>query len=155
MRFKYRQVEAALAALFDVDDKRFGAFKARVRHLRNLGIPTIPKAGSGTHAQYSRLNAFEMALTLELQHLGKSPRRSAELAGSWSSEILRKSVDSSVPLYVVLLPGHNSETDEISLIAEGSKELLGVAEEVPSIGIVNASQLVHGLERCLNEARIR
>jgi hypothetical protein len=152
---KYRQVETALVSLFEVDDTRLGAFKGRLRHLRNLAIPKVSKAGSGTHAEYSRLNAVEMAIALELQSLGKSPRQSAELAGSWSSEIVHKMAEISMPLYLVLLPEHMDlpigETSEITLIAEGLKELLGFIEQVPSLSVINASHLLHRLDQHLKE----
>ena len=79
---RYEQVEEALAEVMNVTAKGIGAFRARLRHLRNIGSPRLPKTGSGRAVDYSRQHALEMLLALELQKLGQTARRAALLAGS-------------------------------------------------------------------------
>jgi hypothetical protein len=71
---QYRQIEAALADLMRVDRKSIGAFRAKLRHLRNIGVPQLPSPGSGRQIEYSRRHALELIIALELEKLGQSPR---------------------------------------------------------------------------------
>ena len=79
---QYEHVEKALAEVMNVTPGGIGAFRARLRHLRNIGSPRLPKTGSGRAIDYSRQHALEMLLALELQRLGQTARRAALLAGS-------------------------------------------------------------------------
>jgi hypothetical protein len=79
---RYEQVEEALAEVMNITPKGIGAFRGRLRHLRNIGSPRLPKTGSGRAIDYSRQHALEMLLALELQRLGQTARRAALLAGS-------------------------------------------------------------------------
>jgi hypothetical protein len=71
---RYKDLEGTLARIFDVPKKEVAAFRARLRHLRNIGIPDLPKVGSGTQITYTRRHAFELLVALELTRAGVSPR---------------------------------------------------------------------------------
>jgi hypothetical protein len=71
---QYRQIEEALAAVMNVDPRSMGAFRAKLRHLRNIGVPHLPSPGSGRKIEYSRSHALELMIALELEKLGRSPR---------------------------------------------------------------------------------
>jgi hypothetical protein len=77
---RYRDLENALVAIFRVPEEGLGAFRARIRHLRNIGVPKLEKVGSGTQLIYTRKQALEMVLAIELELSGISPRLVAPLA---------------------------------------------------------------------------
>jgi hypothetical protein len=106
MKLQFRHVENALVRLFAVDDSCLGAFKARMRHLRNLGVPNIAKPGSGERVEYTREGVVGLALALELERLGRPPREAAWLAMAWASdpEVILAAT-SRAPLYLIILPG--------------------------------------------------
>jgi hypothetical protein len=74
MTYRYGQIESALIGVCSVPPEGVGAFRARLRHLRSLGIPKIEKVGSGAWAQFSFADAVTMRLALELSNLGVKPR---------------------------------------------------------------------------------
>lgn len=75
--YRYRHIETALATVFKILPEGMGAFRARLRHLRNIGVPELPKPGSGEQIEYTRGHAIEILLALELEALGVSPRHAA------------------------------------------------------------------------------
>jgi hypothetical protein len=75
--YRYRHIEKALATVFNVTEPQLGAFRARLRHLRNLGVPRTDKVGSGNSISYSRDNALELLFTLEMEALNVPPRTAA------------------------------------------------------------------------------
>ena len=77
-------VEAALARVFSVEPDELGPFRGRLRHLRNIGVPDLPKPGSGRQIKYSRQNIIEMMLALEFEAMGVSPRYAAQYAKQYS-----------------------------------------------------------------------
>jgi hypothetical protein len=77
---QYSQFEKILADTFSIKEKGLGAFRARLRHLRNLGVPDIPKRGSGNTVVYKTADLLTALIALELQALGSAPAVSAELA---------------------------------------------------------------------------
>src|SRR6266404_990190 len=77
---QYRQFEEALVQMFSIREASLGAFRARLRHLRSLGIPKIPKRGSGNTAIYRMEDLLTTFVALALQTLGSTPTISAEIA---------------------------------------------------------------------------
>jgi hypothetical protein len=77
---QYSQFEKILADTFSIKEKGLGAFRARLRHLRNLGVPDIPKRGSGNTVIYKTADLLTALVALELQAIGWAPAVSAELA---------------------------------------------------------------------------
>ena len=71
--YSYKEIETALARMHDIHPSALKAFRARLRHLRNLGIPDLPKVGSGSRVAYSLDNAEELAFALELMQFGIAP----------------------------------------------------------------------------------
>ena len=70
---RHAQVEAILAQLHRVNAEDMGAFRARLRNLRSLGVPDMPKRGSGRHATYSTNDIHELILALQLMEAGMAP----------------------------------------------------------------------------------
>jgi hypothetical protein len=77
---QYRQFEEALVRTFSIKEANLGAFRARLRHLRRLGIPNIPRHGSGNTATYRIEDVFSAFVALALQTLGSNPTVSAMIA---------------------------------------------------------------------------
>jgi hypothetical protein len=77
---QYRQFEEALVQMFSIRIASLGAFRARLRHLRKLGIPNIPKRGSGNTLVYRVEDIFTTFVALALQTLGSAPITSAIIA---------------------------------------------------------------------------
>jgi hypothetical protein len=80
--FTYSEIENALAQMVQISKVDRPAFTARLRHLRNLGLPQT-KPGSGKRVSYTEADAEEMLIALLLERLGCSPRtaiRSAQIA---------------------------------------------------------------------------
>lgn len=73
-QFTYPAIEKALAELFEVPAKALPAFRARIRHLRNIGIPDgYRPPGRGKAALLNLWQAKEMGIALRLQELGMAP----------------------------------------------------------------------------------
>jgi hypothetical protein len=79
---RYSDVENALKDVLRIKQPDVGAFRARLRHLRNLDLPRVAKAGSGRAADYSSNNVLEMLLALELENAGVKPERAATVSQS-------------------------------------------------------------------------
>ena len=62
--------------------KAIGAFRARLRHLRNVGVPQLPNPGSGSPISYTHRQTLELLIALELERQGFSPKHVALLAPS-------------------------------------------------------------------------
>jgi hypothetical protein len=73
MPYQYGQIEYALARACNIEGKEFGAFRAKLRHLRSLGVPKVEKVGSGSRARFSLSDAIVMRIALELSMLGVKP----------------------------------------------------------------------------------
>jgi hypothetical protein len=79
---QYNYLEKALAQVMNIKASKMGAFRARLRHLRNIGLPQLPNPGSGQPIDYTRRQALELMVALELEKLGQSPRTVAMNAES-------------------------------------------------------------------------
>jgi len=83
----YGEVEDTLARLHNVQDKDRKAFRAKLRHFRNLGIPPLPKVGSGTKISYSLDDLYELFFALELTQCGLSPSTIEHLNGHFRQKL--------------------------------------------------------------------
>jgi hypothetical protein len=82
LELRYRHIEAALADVMQIRPKDMSAFRARLRHLRNIGAPQLPSPGSGRPIEYSRHQALEMLIALRFEKTGQAPRQTALCAGT-------------------------------------------------------------------------
>jgi hypothetical protein len=97
---QYRQFEEALVQMFSIREASLGAFRARLRHLRKLGIPNIPKRGSGNTFIYRVEDLFTTFVALALQTLGSTPTISAMIANAtarWLRRLTFEKEDIFVP----------------------------------------------------------
>ena len=158
MSLRYRNVEAALATVLEVRPKRIGAFRARLRHLRNIGLPSgLPRPGSGQQIAYSQGQALEMLIALVLEELGQSPKAAAALSAS----IIRQST------YRQDLTNHHPLGDMYAIVRpekapftmfygnDGLKEFFGVSlrhwriAPPPKFAMINVTAHAKLLDRAL------
>jgi hypothetical protein len=85
--YRYGVIERALADVLQVDPGKMSAFRGRLRHLRNINCPKLPKTGSGQPVLITREQAIEILIALELVALGIAPRYVVEHAKQYAEDI--------------------------------------------------------------------
>ena len=155
---RYKHVEAALVRYFDVPEQQLGAFRARIRYLRKIGVPDLAKVGSGSQLTYSREQAIEMMLALQVSQLGASPK--------WFASTKRVQPDfldkiSAHPkrgdAFSVIIPDKLLSTDkdgqsQVTVLTIDSKtDLIRWISKVSvhSFSVVNLSQMIRELDQLL------
>jgi hypothetical protein len=91
--YLYGEVEDALMATFRVPEGNRSRFRARLRHFRNLGVPPMPRTGSGVKVEYTRTMIHELLIALELTATGLSPDRVVKWLNEYRDNIPRWSAD--------------------------------------------------------------
>lgn len=77
---RYGEVEAILSSVLHVEPDEKKAFRGRLRHLRNIGVPMgITEPGKGAVIRFTRTQVFEMLLCLGLHKFGVSPSDARDL----------------------------------------------------------------------------
>lgn len=78
---RHGHVQAALADLMRVKPDDMPAFQARLRHFRNIGVPSgLPEVGRGGVVDFTRRNIFELFVALEMHKAGLPPKHAALFA---------------------------------------------------------------------------
>jgi hypothetical protein len=78
---EYRIVEAILVKLHEVAPEDLGAFRARLRVLRDMGIPDMPRVGKGARVEFADVQVEEMHLALTMSEFGLTPARVVQVIG--------------------------------------------------------------------------
>lgn len=107
MALQYKQMEAVLAQLFDIRHADRKAFKARIRHLREIGVLDVPKCGKGQIIQYAESHVRELFIALLLARFGLSPlaiRDFIQRERSPLDEMCDQALDHEGPVYVAFAP---------------------------------------------------
>ena len=145
---QYKLVEVALAATLEVPTNRMGAFRARLRHLKNLGLPA-DKPGSGKQIAYSRRQVLELLIALEIENLGVAPKRAAMLAPS----IVRQAPYGSFnghDQYVAISP---SDREPRYTVALGFQPFLQFLKSSPrAFSVINVSACARSLDQAIAHA---
>lgn len=147
MELRYKHIESALADVMKIKPKDMGAFRARLRHLRNIGVPQLPNPGSGQPIDYSRRHALELFVALELEKVGQAPKQVALLAGT----IVRQSPYGKYEgsdCYAVI-----SESGPGVTMVFGPRVFLEFMKSAPEVFLViNVSACVRKLDPALTRA---
>jgi len=149
----YGVVEAVIAEVLGIEPEGIGALRARLRHLRNLGVPGLPRPGSGKKIRYSRRQAFEMLTTMILEHGGFTPRLAISAAQDIIGGARRGADDEDV--YVLLLTARDTTAPEQEArlvrgrFVRGEKELLKALKEFGAGFFLNVSALERDFEYAL------
>lgn len=72
---EYRTVEAILADLHNIRPEALGAFRSRLRVLRDMGVPNVSRPGKGARVAYELYDLWEAHLGLHLETFGLPPSR--------------------------------------------------------------------------------
>jgi hypothetical protein len=143
---RYKEVESALAEVMHIGPKGMGAFRGRLRHLRNIGLPRLPKIGSGRAIDYSSDQALEMLLALKLKDAGQTASNAALVAESMVRQSPRERYRGE-PCYACVVKGQSRYT-----MMNGKKAFLEFLDKAPdTFLIINIS----GCEKKLNAALSR
>ena len=149
--YRYAIVEGALVAVFGVSRKGLQSFQARIRHLRGLGVPDLPRSGSGKHLGYSFQQVLEVAFALSLQRYGIAPRISAEVGPAIAAvaKTIKPTGDPREDVYVLLEPAGSS----LSCEYVPGVDLLGQKIDAGLVSddalLMNVSSLVRKIESAL------
>lgn len=89
--FTYGQLEAALAAVFGIDEAgQKGWLRGRLQHVRRLGL-VADSPGRGRTIDYTRDDADKWLVAIELEHFGIDPTKVVELVKrQWNPPPSRK-----------------------------------------------------------------
>ena len=152
MAYQNGQVESALARVCRIPAAELGAFKGKLRHLRNLGIPKVRRVGSGNRAKFNRSDVLTMRLALEFSTLGIKPAAVAGLTtkGLEHLEEHSKTVVGK-DVYLIVFPAHPQ--GYIWLTAYGIEGVAKIAEKISATNFVtiNLSRLVREMDMALEE----
>ena len=152
---RYSAIEAALCDVFGIEPEDIKPFQARIRHLRAIGVPDLPRSGSGKHIEYSFNQVLEVAFALTLASYGIAPRISAEIGPDIAKTVRRMGTGSHHDdTYVILEPSGSSLSWEfvpgLSLL---KFKIDSRCEDNDALLILNASSLVRKVERALSKER--
>jgi hypothetical protein len=112
---QYGQFVKALIQMFSIHERDQGAFRARLRHLRSLGVPKIPKRGSGNIITYRTVDLLAAYVGLALQALGSTPKISAEIA-KFAAQYFEKLKSRHDEIFLVVSITTDPNSDLFSII---------------------------------------
>jgi hypothetical protein len=148
VELRYKHVESALAEVMNVKPNDMGAFRARLRHLRNIGVPRLPNPGSGQPIDYSRRQALELLVALELEKVGQAPKQVALLAGTIVQQSPPCGMYKGRDSYAVLIESRPGVT-----MALGLRVFLEFMRSAPDVFLViNVSACARKLDPALKRA---
>jgi hypothetical protein len=151
LELRYKHVESALADALGIQPGDIGAFRARLRNLRNLGLPKLPKPGSGAHITYTRCHALEMLIAVELEQLGQAPRWAGMLAEPIARVSPFRGTDANDDQYIIL-----SKTDETAFRVVHGREafthMLSISSAPIVFSVINLSECKRKLDASLDRA---
>jgi hypothetical protein len=160
MELRYKHLEAALASALNVAPARMGAFRARLRYLRNSGL--FPNPGSGQQITYTEKQALEMLIALLLERSGHTPKMAATFARTiikvlpydrFTGEGIARAKATGVHAGDLRIAVSHSDKPRFKLL-EGDMPLSdikmtdekGQTKEPPSYSVINASACIKTLE---------
>ena len=130
----------------DIEPKDMGAFRGKLRHLRNIGIPHIPKPGRGQNVTYSNWHALEMFFALRLQALGIGPRN-AVIGATTAVRQIRKDPDNGEHLCLVIDPDEGFGIHERSGVA-------ATLDLLPVYSLMKFAEIMEELQGALERAAV-
>ena len=151
---RYRDLEGAAAGVLEVPERELGAFRAKIRHLRNIGVPNVPARGSGTQTTYSREHVFSVITALELGRLGQSPKFVKDAAffleDQWRKiELARKDQFLSIAAGDRRVPRNKGEGRPQMMSIIKKDELDWVLDGSSTVCLVNLSEIIRKADAAL------
>jgi len=148
---QYREFEQALVEMFSVDESYLSRFRARLRHLRELGVPNVPKRGSGNASTYTLAHLFTTSIALTVETLGYAPTTSVILARKAAAQLdwlpgEKRDVFLLVANYPPMTPDNLDDTSGMELGVRGftwiNEHFGGQTGAFIVVGAENAGRLV-------------
>jgi hypothetical protein len=99
-----REFEEALIEALGISEAGLGAFRGRLRHFATLGVPNVPKRGTGNSITYRKEDLFTTLVALALHSLGFAPTTSAIIAEKAARNIELLHGEDEVFLIVANIP---------------------------------------------------
>lgn len=175
MPLSFGQVEAALAAVHDIDPAARSAFSNRLKHFQKLGFLPEIRTGRGKAADYRGQHAYLLGVALQFVELGLTPERAMRAVNQnidfiaiptrWALESLNENPDNPSLWFLRFDPSSlnslrypESEDDDASfgLFYAGVGTLREAIEQMgtlwPRIAVVNITSLVAHLYAAFHEA---
>ena len=171
--FRYKEVEAALAKVHDVDPENLGALKGRIIHMQRIGIG-VASPGRGKKIEYTYEQVAVWAYCLQLSEYGLDPLAiHFYLDSTWARVLPILGEDADEDMIFYFLPNLMSRAfvsgrgpkakiaDGIirasnATVAEMGKRLLAIlvdTADVKRIATINLSQLRRDLIAALEETQ--
>jgi hypothetical protein len=119
--------------MFSIGEPNLNAFRARIRHLRTLGIPDIPKRGSGHTAIYKPNDLAVTFVALALQALGSAPMISAQIA-KFAARHFRKLTSGDEDTYLVVMHTSEARSEFIGWLIKSAPDVERASWTVNSLG---------------------
>jgi hypothetical protein len=113
-----KEFEEALIHMLGISEAALGAFRGRLRHLRTLGVPNVPKRGSGNSITYRKEDLFTTLIALALHSLGFAPTTSAIIAKQAAGNVHLLGGENELFLIVANIPRY-ADTPGIELGVRG------------------------------------
>jgi hypothetical protein len=141
-------IEKALAAVLNIEPAEMGAFRARLRHLRNIGLPRLPKPGSGEAIAYTQKHALEMLVALELERIGQAPKIAAQLTESIVRNVWGRF--DGADLYIAI--GRFDEPEQYMILRGAAIFSTFIQKKAPNVfSVINVSACVRLLDAALGQ----
>ena len=146
------QIEAALPESTRIPEAELGAFRAKLRHLRSLGIPVVKNVGSGHRAQFSRFDALTMRLALELSAFGIKPTSVAKLTAAEALKHLKQhdAGDLGDDIYFLVSPARSGVTWAALVgLAGVANAMAATKTKTTTFVTINISQIIREMDAAL------
>jgi hypothetical protein len=156
---RYGHIEAALAEIMKIEPDAAKAFHARLRHLRNIGVPAgLPTPGKGQAIKYTRQHAFEILIALSLQQAGQGPQNAGRTAKYVNDQYHEKKPlkNEGQDIFCTVYPPVGPKEDDyihvsIPRTVEQLAESLRLTEKLPHMPLVTVINLTR-VDTLLGEA---
>ena len=150
MDWHYQQVEQVLVEALNVREDHRKAFRARLRHFRNLGIPAVSTPGKGRAVRFTEDHLSELVVAVLLARAGIGPltmRDTITKNRRFMVKKCRDAIKSAKPIYMAVLPatfgGMVGEKTTIGIFYGSRKEVMGNVYESVDAPMMRTAVLIN------------
>jgi hypothetical protein len=128
-RLLYGQIENIIARVLWIREDLRPVLRARLRHLRKIGVPELPNVGSGGRVHYTYEQALEMLVAIALENIGQEPSVAKSIAKIAVDRLLIATLkkNEGAHLFVILA----ARQDEVRPLAYVARDTSGAECIVP------------------------
>ena len=110
---EYGAIEAMLADLHGIAPNELKAFRARIRVLRDVGVPAVHKPGKGSKVDYDFVDFWETHVALTLERFGLTPLRvkfvTAGARIGWIAALKHWEAETDSEVWACIVSSHNKD----------------------------------------------